>query len=271
MQPLYITRAGVVGTLVALAVAAVCVRLGVWQLDRLEERRAHNAVVAERMRAEPVAIDDADADTAGLIHRTVVLDGRYDNVRSVVLPGRSHRGRTGAHLVTPLRLDDGGAVLVNRGWIPSIDPASLDLAPYDVEGRVRLRAVLSSFPADLGGRTDDGSDAATAAATPGGTNGAGGAGGPDARRPSVYYRLDPARIGAGLPYPIFNAYARVISTGTADAGPPHPLPPPALDDGPHVSYAVQWFSFAAIALIGWATLALRRGELGRRARSADDR
>ncbi|MFW6079920.1 MAG: hypothetical protein ACODAE_09875, partial [Gemmatimonadota bacterium] len=103
---------------------------------------------------------------------------------------------------------------------------------------------------------------------------------PASRR--IHYRIDPRRIGADLPYPLFGAYARALDGGGdpvgggggaaaagADGRGPAPLPPPSLDDGPHLSYAIQWFSFGAIALVGWTVLALRRGEAGRRRRLDD--
>src|SRR5690606_2192209 len=79
MRPFQITRSGVAGTLLALAAAATCVRLGIWQLDRLEQRRTRNAAVSERIAAEPVTLTSIRPDTTGMIFRTVTVEGEFDH------------------------------------------------------------------------------------------------------------------------------------------------------------------------------------------------
>ncbi|NIQ52124.1 MAG: SURF1 family protein, partial [Gammaproteobacteria bacterium] len=119
-RPLDVTPAGVLGSIAVLVVAAVCVRLGFWQLDRLQERRDRNAVVEARMAMPPVALAGLPSDTAGLVHRRVTLAGGYDHAHDLVLAGRSMGGLPGVYLYSPLRLGT-GAVLVERGWLPSAD------------------------------------------------------------------------------------------------------------------------------------------------------
>src|SRR5690606_23431383 len=138
VAPLSITRAGVAGTVLALAAVLVCARLGLWQLDRLEQRKQRNTAVAERLAGAAIALPDVPRDTSGLLFRTVELAGQYDVARSVVLRGRARAGAPGVHVLTPLRLPDGSAVLVNRGWVPSADAATIDLdaLPPPVSGQV---------------------------------------------------------------------------------------------------------------------------------------
>ena len=81
-------------------------------------------------------------------------------------------------------------------------------------------------------------------------------------------RLDLRTIQAQLPYPIAPSY--LLLQGQIPAQPdglPEPSPLPELSDGPHLSYAIQWFTFAAIAVAGCVVLALREG---RDPRAADD-
>lgn len=238
MRPVELTRSGILASLAVLIVVAVCVRLGFWQLDRREQRLALNAAVAERMEAAPLVLDAAPRDTTGLSYRRVLVGGVLDGDRAVVLAGRSHGGAPGAHVLAPLRLGP-AALLVNRGWLPAPDAASVDLEALALEGEVRFEGVLLPFPdVDLD-RADTGTFKRT------------------------WYRFDEEAIRAQYPYPVSSVYLLATSSDSGDGADsagrlPVPLDPPSLDPGPHLSYAVQWFGFAAIFLIGWLALLVRR-------------
>jgi surfeit locus 1 family protein len=210
--------------LIALIVAGVCIRLGLWQLDRLEQRRARNEVIAERMRAAPVLVGALPHDTSRIRYRRVLVSGTFDFEHQLVVTGRARAGSPGVYLLTPLRLD-GGAVLVNRGWVYSPDAASVDLArwrePEDVslEGYVEPLGVLPGTAARAGS-----SERVRA--------------------------LDAALIDSAVPYRIEPFYVVATSPSAAGAQGPVRLGVPVLDEGSHRSYAIQWFSFAAIALVG---------------------
>src|SRR5688500_857313 len=121
----------ILAILFALAAAAVCVRLGFWQLDRLEERRAHNAIVLERIDAEPVGVSELGTDTTGILYRRVRLEGEYDFEHEVALTGRSRDGSPGVHLITPLKIPGATRpVLVNRGWVYSPDASRVDFVAW---------------------------------------------------------------------------------------------------------------------------------------------
>lgn len=245
-------------TFVALAVAAaaVCIRLGFWQLDRHAERRAANELRAERLELPPLLLDvetarsaaealalEADGEPAdSLLWRRVELRGRWDFSRELVLRNRSFQGLPGVHVVTPLRLasdpetETGPAVLVRRGWMPAPDGLTADLAA----GRP-----------DASG-ADGGAERVEGIVLPPES-------GVDERAPPVYeiggeehaalVRLDPRAAADALPYPV--AGFSVLATRPRVAGDAMRLvPPPEPDPGPHLMYAVQWFSFAAIAVVG---------------------
>ena len=119
-------RAALVG---ALVVAAGCVRLGVWQLDRLHQRRARNAVVlAQRSRSPRPVAGTLALDSAR--DRRLSALGAYDYAHERLWHGRSYEGVPGVDLITPLRLPDGTAVLVDRGWAPSPDGYHVDQDAY---------------------------------------------------------------------------------------------------------------------------------------------
>lgn len=241
MRPLEVTPAGILASVAVLGVVAACVALGFWQLDRRDQRLALNEAIAHRLEAGPIALDRAPLDTTGLTYRRAVARGVPDGARSVVLAGRSHAGAPGVHLLSPLRMGE-RALLVNRGWLPAPDAATVDLDAVALEGEVRIEGVLLPFPdVDLEG------------------SGTG-----DFRR--TWYRFDEDGLRAQSPYPLAGLYLQATAPpsgpGVPDSarGFPVILAPPSLDAGPHLSYAVQWFSFAAIFLIGWVALLARRGE-----------
>src|SRR5437773_2012297 len=118
-----------VGLVVALLVAAICVRLGVWQLDRLHERRQRNALLLAARARPPLEVDGSlPADSAR--DRRLVARGVYDYAHERLWHGRSYEGVPGVDLVTPLRLAGGAAVLVDRGWAPSPDAFHVDQPAY---------------------------------------------------------------------------------------------------------------------------------------------
>lgn len=247
---------------VVLVLAAVFVRLGLWQLDRLEERRATVSDRRARLALPPARIDAGapplpSADSLGW--RRVVLEGRFDYAREVVLSPRSSGGSPAVYVVTPLVIGDSAAVPVLRGSVPAPDGLHAPLA--------RARPVWA--------RTDSAARAAVTGRRPGTRPGAPvvtvrgsahpppggeGAAGLDTLRAAggrhlALERLDLARLDARWPWRTAGFYVRADSSGervppTGAVTLPRPVPPPPLDEGPHRMYALQWFAFAAIALVG---------------------
>lgn len=107
--------------LAAVAVAALTARLGWWQLDRAAQKIQLQQALDERQALPPLqgdALARGAAEVPAQQHRRALLQGRWLNERSVYLENRPMAGRTGFYLVTPLLLDDGTAVLVQRGFMP---------------------------------------------------------------------------------------------------------------------------------------------------------
>ncbi len=223
------------GLILPLALAALFVRLGVWQLSRLEQRRAFNATLVTRMSAPPADVGTLPADTTDGHYRWVVAQGTYLFDHEIVLGGRSHEGSPGVYILTPLRLPGRDTVvMVNRGWAYSENASTIDFARW----RERDSAVVAGYA-----ETYPGTD--PVAATPAG---------------KVVHRLDRHRIEqlVGMPVAPYLIVQTSDSALHSDSVPVR-LPTPALDEGPHKSYAIQWFSFAAIGVIGGILLFLRGG------------
>lgn len=216
-----------VGSFIALAVvlAAIFVRLGFWQLDRLGQRRARNAEVASRL-AEPVRAFEQERDTASF--RRVTLAGVPDYDNEIVVTGRSRNGSPGVYILTPVRRPNSDtAVVVLRGWVYAPDAASVDLSRWR-ESRSDFHGYVLRLPIAKPSRIG-------------------------AQRKLRAFSL--AGVRGLLGYPASEKY--LVSQDTASDRTPARLSMPALDNGPHLSYAVQWFAFAVIAIVGAAIVAFR--------------
>jgi cytochrome oxidase assembly protein ShyY1 len=236
-------------TVAIVALVVAMVNLAFWQLRRLDEKRDLNDRVVER-EGEPTApvaaLIGPSASPAGVTAaewRHAVATGTYDDAHQVLIRNRDYAGQPGYHVVTPLRQADGSAVLVNRGWVPletsGLSAPTVPPAPsgeVTVTGRVR--------PTQHRGRFFSPRD------PPEGTL-------------SQLYRVDVPRIAQQVPYPLVPAYLELLATDPPPSAPqPQLVPPPVLDEGPHLSYAIQWFFFSALAITGWI-LAVRRSARAR--------
>jgi surfeit locus 1 family protein len=215
---------------IAVLVAATCVNLGLWQLRRLDERRALNAKMLDGRSETPISIEGI-AGSIAEPYRPATARGTYDVDHEVLVYGRSLDGEAGHHVVTPLRLPGGGAILVVRGWVPF----AMQAAPVrEAAPPANEVTVNGSLAPDEG----DGSDA------------------PDAD--GIVRVVDVRGIASSLPYDVFPLPLQLADQTPPQSGSlPIPVPLPALSEGPHLSYAIQWFSFAVVALVG-ALILLRR-------------
>jgi surfeit locus 1 family protein len=140
--------------LAALATVLGTARLGLWQLDRAAQKVALQQDL-ERQRALP-ALSAAElpaaggTSTAAVVHRAVRLSGRWRDDATVFLENRQMNGMPGFFVLTPLALDDGRLVLVQRGWTPR-DPADRTriAAPPAPQGRVEVAGRVAADPARL--------------------------------------------------------------------------------------------------------------------------
>ncbi len=222
------SRAWIVTTLLVFAGTAVCIRLGIWQLDRLEQRRAFNRQV-NTMRAMPAL--DLNAGIPFTIvdmeWRKVKVTGRYDFENQFAIRNQVLGNEYGFHLITPLRFE-GGAILVNRGFIPASTNSSTEhWRQYDIEGEVTVTGQIR-----LGNDVEIG-------------------GNPETRDASRYFNsISVEKIAAQLSYPILPVY--IQPDEMENAAPPVPQQPELnLTEGSHFGYALQWFTFAVILFFGY--------------------
>jgi surfeit locus 1 family protein len=227
------SRGWILATLLVFAGTAVCIRLGIWQLDRLEQRRAFNAQVISMRAEEMLDLDqNVPADIAAMEWRAVTVTGEYDFENQVALRNQYNRDQYGYHLITPLKFS-GGVVLVDRGWIPADGNSTPDRSvwrKYDeagqvtVTGQIRLGQEKPAF---------------------------GGVADAEGIHLDVWNNLDVNRIVAQSPYPMLPVFVQPNEVD-GDNVPPIPFQPEVeLTEGSHFGYALQWFSFATILFFGY--------------------
>jgi cytochrome oxidase assembly protein ShyY1 len=241
--------------LFVLALIAAMISAGFWQLRRLEEKKDRNDRISART-AQPIVpveglltVDNTD-NVGDLEYRRVQADGTYLLDQQVLVRSRTFEAAPGSWVVAPLRLDDGTIVLVNRGWISNSGQLEAVPATYQqTDGEVTVIGMVR--------RTE--------------TRGRIGPVDPAEGTLENIARLDVARITKQLDGEVLPGYVQLEQQSpqltTAD---PTPVPREALDEGPHLNYAVQWFIFTTVAIVGYPLILRRRArELEVEARQAE--
>ena len=206
------------------------VNLAFWQLSRLDQRQNFNSEVRQRSVLEIVDLAILPTnDPSSLEWRAAGVFGTYLPEDQVLIINRSQGGLAGMNLVTPLLLDDGRAVLINRGFIPlTAEP------PAAPAGRVQIVGTLHTTEIRSTGQATEGSGAL-----------------------SEFFRIDIDRIQQQIEPVLLPVFLAAEKSKPNDDSLLAPIAAPVLSEGPHLSYAVQWFIFATAVLVGWV-LAVRK-------------
>jgi surfeit locus 1 family protein len=213
-------------SILAVGFAGLSISLGFWQLRRLSTRRAANAILESRRSAPEVSLDSLPRDTSSSHFRRARIRGVYDYDNQIILTLRGRQGSPGVNILTPLRrAGNDTAVLVNRGWVYSPDGIEVDVTKWREGDSVDANGFVETFPT------------------------AGAFDAPNPARPRSMRRLHRPELTTLFPYPIANYYVVLTDSAVTANAPPRVEPAP-LDEGPHQNYAIQWFSFAAISIIG---------------------
>ena len=222
-------------TVAMVALAALAIALGDWQRHRADEKSAAAALASAAAREGPLDLAAADNDATAVLYRTVHGSGEYDMAHSVLIDNKVHGGRPGYEVVTPFKLAPGNRyVLVDRGWVAQ-GPTRKQLPSVQTAAGVVEIVGRATIPPKryLELKADTGAGA-------------------------LRQNLDIERIAAssGL-----NLLPFVVEQ-TDPVTPPDDLlrewPPPDFGIEGHLSYMVQWYSLAALAIVLWLALNWRR-------------
>ncbi|AMW05625.1 SURF1 family protein [Gemmatimonas phototrophica] len=219
--------------LLTAATAAVCVRLGLWQLDRLSQRRAQNVIVTSRGAQPPLSLAALQGqDTSATHWRRVTVRGVADYSKELVHATRSQNGSPGVYMLTPVRPLDGSwgdtTIIVLRGYVYAADGRTVDFDKAQEADTLELDALLTSFPPPKPGQAVMRSS------------------------PRAMRLLDRDTMATLIGRPVAPFVLLALGdTIMQDITRPVRVPPPPVTDGPHLSYALQWFGFAAVFVVGF--------------------
>ena len=210
----------------------VMINLGFWQLRRLDEKKSFNARVSTQMAAPVVDYSNNVPSTLAPEWSRIRLKGTYDNAHAVTIINRSQDGSAGYDIAVPFINQDDTIVLINRGFVPLA--LKHPVAPTGVIELVGYARASQS-------RTAVGAVDSTSA-----TN-------------TEFQRFDLPLIAKATDLSLLNTmYVQLIKESVEPTQWPATVAIPALDEGPHLSYAVQWFFFSATALTAWVLVVRRK-------------
>jgi len=232
---MFLTPRWIASHVFVVLLVAACIGAGMWQLDRLDQRRSDNARIEARM-GRAVDLVDLAADDEELEFTRVSVTGSYDPDRSrdIVVGNRVANGGPGFWMWSVFDASDGSELIVNRGFAGratvlrdegGLAPPS---GPVQLVGRLRKGIGGGSLSSD--GEEVSRPDAALVAGDR-----------------AVASRFEPS------------IYLELIAQEPAEVPDIEPVPSPDLGDGPHLSYAFQWFTFATIGTVGYGLILRRIG------------
>jgi surfeit locus 1 family protein len=222
-------------SLTLLIVSAVFGRLGWWQLERGEEKQKLFDQFAE---APLMTIEQALKQPDGFSR--VEAWGRFDPQRHILLDNKIYKGRAGVHVYTPFYLENGDALLVNRGWLP-MPPDRRRLPAIPTAPEKQMLSGLLKRPVTGGPRLGAPDELSTG----------------DWPQLVTYFDLD--AISQALDVPLAQwllQLDRDDPAGFEDRQWQAAVMTPAV----HRAYAWQWISLSLATLIIWVAIGFRRGQ-----------
>lgn len=236
-----LSRQWVILTLLALVLIPSMVELGFWQFHRHQHRVAQNELIAENLEADPVPVEELTSPGHTVPRadywRTITATGTFDTDHEVVVRRRTNADdRVGFHVLSPLVLSDGRAVLVNRGWVPAADDQkAFPEVPAPPRGTVTVTGRL---------KADE-------------TTGASGIRDLAGLPPRQVMLINSAQQAELQGREVLGGYLEQTAPASGEAGPEQIPEPDHESIGAHMAYAVQWWLFAAAVPLGWVILVRR--------------
>lgn len=220
-------------TLGTLALGALFVTAGMWQLNRAEDKATLLATFDAGGDTNAIPAPSPGAEITPLRYRTITATGRFDAVHQVLLDARTRDGKAGYEILTPLR-GESFAVLVNRGWTPA-SPDRTRLPEITVNDELRtVTGLLDRLPrAALGSGQGDASG-----------------------WPRRMLFPTAADIGAALGYPVSDY--QLLLGATEPDGLRRDWRPADMTPEQHVGYALQWFALATAIVVIYVVLNRRK-------------
>ncbi|MEM9465945.1 MAG: SURF1 family protein [Actinomycetota bacterium] len=235
---MFLTPKWMLSHLFVLSMIVVMTAAGFWQLDRLDERKASNDEIRAASEAPARPIEDLLDDVAAGVdvpdQTAVIVDGDLLSGQELLIANRTFDTEPGFWWVAPVELGDGRIVAVSRGWIPR-----------DVASGESPQPILEpANPVEIAGRLFESVDD--------------GRVGSDVNGIPQLSRLDLEAVEEVLGVDVVDRWVQAIDPDWERGVLPIPVPRPTLDEGPHLSYAFQWFFFTAATIVAYALILRRR-------------
>jgi surfeit locus 1 family protein len=234
----------ILATLLVLIGVGGMIRLGIWQLERLAERRASNAQVTAEINAPQLdlSLGIPQEQLTEMEYRTAVVRGTYDFAQEVVLRSQVLNGNLGYDVITPLKIEDSNYdIMVNRGWIPYDQAQPDQRAKYFEPGMVTVKGLLR-LPQSQSALFGDPDPTLATGQT----------------RLDAWNAINLTRLQKQVDSPILPVYIQQAPDPSWTSMPYRSTTLPDLSDGPHLFYAIQWFFFAATLTTGYPIFVRRR-------------
>lgn len=217
--------------LFVVLLGAAFIRLGEWQLHRLEWRKGVNAriVAYQKQPVKPYREVFGGEVRDDQQWQRVKVRGTYDAAHEIQAMYRNQSDKAGSEAITPMHTEQGDWILVSRGFLPRSQGGNeVAVLPPPPKGTVEVVGYVR--------RSENGK--------------------PNAITPvdSKVRLVNSEAIGQTLPYRVLDGYVGAISSTPAQGGELEPMVTPELTEGPHLSYAMQWFTFTLIAVAGVGVL-----------------
>ncbi|MEO5920896.1 MAG: SURF1 family cytochrome oxidase biogenesis protein, partial [Pseudolysinimonas sp.] len=228
---------GYLALVVVFAIA--CGLLSWWQWARRAEAVAEIDRVAVNYDADPRPVGDVlgtvDAWAEADEWLPVEMTGRYLADEQLLVRNRPYNGASGFEVLVPFELEDGRVFVVDRGWVPvGSSVEAPDEVPAPPGGDVTVVARLKPGEPTLPGRSA-----------------------PEGQLATIHLQSVAELVGSGT---YVGAYGLLATEDPAPASRPEPAIKPEADEGPHLSYALQWIAFGVLAFVAlvWAFRRERR-------------
>jgi len=247
-------KKAVFGSVLVFVIVTVCLLASFWQFSRLAERKDLNSKIESRMAKVPFELT-SPIELGDLEYRSVKMEGVFIEDKQVLVAGRSFESEPGFNILTPFEIEDSGVIVfVNRGWIPQpfgdsiIDGQrnSEDFAPsggYDKQ-RTVVGMIRKNEPKRIIGNSELSIETSVS---------------PRIDSESFKGLFDKDQKVKVAKFWIQEDFQIIDSKKVAKSSPqleifPKQIPPPELDERNHFSYAMQWLSFALVAIITWIVI-----------------
>lgn len=220
-------------TILVLIGVYVLIRLGFWQLDRLESRRQFNQHYLEQLSSPIINLNDEinHQELVDMEYREVNVSGYYEFSNEIYLQNQAFENIPGYRVVTPLRIDNSeNVVYIERGWISLEDLKDIEGINSNYTQHQNLKGIirLPQSESDFGGRSSSAGDLNL----------------------QFFLYVDLDLLQTELEYELLPIYVQLEDVNN-NQKPYSKLPEIEVTEGPHFGYAMQWFFFASLLGIGY--------------------